>query len=217
VVTGRATSNSSVSRRLARTGVALPLVLCAGLVGFDSVMMVLTQASASLLDLIDAAADVDLGALLTSARPNVAVLGSGDLDLTDIHTLAEAYPATGVIVIVEGLGPRQHRAYRMAGAAAALSPQAPPRVLVATIVALAARVHIAPPADTLEEPPGSSLSPKESELLVLLETDLRMPRIAEVLGVGVETIRTQTKSIYRKLGVHTREELRAAMAELGLT
>ena len=53
---------------------------------------------------------------------------------------------------------------------------------------------------------GSSLSPAELRLLPYLQTHLTAERIAERLFVSSWTIKTQVKSIYRKLGVSSRNE-----------
>ena len=59
------------------------------------------------------------------------------------------------------------------------------------------------------EIPTKSLDPlseREIEILRLLTTDLSAPEIAEHLHIAVSTIRTHTKNIYSKLGVHSRFE-----------
>lgn len=63
---------------------------------------------------------------------------------------------------------------------------------------------IAPPA----APP---LSPAEARVAALLGRDDGYGRLARMLGVSVETVRSHAKSIYRKLGVRTRH---AAVARL---
>ncbi len=55
-------------------------------------------------------------------------------------------------------------------------------------------------ATTLFEP----LSPREREVLGLLDTELSGPDIARRLVVSLNTVRTHTKSIYAKLGVTSR-------------
>jgi LuxR family maltose regulon positive regulatory protein len=50
------------------------------------------------------------------------------------------------------------------------------------------------------------LSPQEQRVLRLLAAGLSNPEIAQELVVSLNTIKTQVKSIYRKLDVHSREE-----------
>jgi LuxR family maltose regulon positive regulatory protein len=67
------------------------------------------------------------------------------------------------------------------------------------------RTHI---TEKSEIPPETvdPLSEREIEILRLLATDLSAPEIAEHLFIAVSTIRTHTKNIYSKLGVHSRFE-----------
>lgn len=50
------------------------------------------------------------------------------------------------------------------------------------------------------------LTKRELKTLHLLATDLSVPEIADELVVAVSTVRSHTKSIYGKLGVHSRHE-----------
>jgi LuxR family maltose regulon positive regulatory protein len=59
-----------------------------------------------------------------------------------------------------------------------------------------------PPAPSLLEP----LSKRELEVLRLLTSSLTGPEIADHLSISVGTFRSHTKSIYGKLGVHSRIE-----------
>ena len=59
-----------------------------------------------------------------------------------------------------------------------------------------------PPQTSLLEP----LSKRELEVLRLLASSLTGPEIADQLSISVGTFRSHTKSIYAKLGVHSRIE-----------
>jgi DNA-binding NarL/FixJ family response regulator len=54
---------------------------------------------------------------------------------------------------------------------------------------------------------GSDLTTREGEVLELLQDGRTNSEIAEMLGIGIETVRTHARSIYRKLGVPSRREL----------
>jgi LuxR family maltose regulon positive regulatory protein len=69
-----------------------------------------------------------------------------------------------------------------------------------------------PPAPDLVEP----LSQRELEVLRLFQTELSGPEIARELVIGLSTVRTYTKSIYRKLNVNSRRAAVKRAAELGL-
>ncbi len=60
------------------------------------------------------------------------------------------------------------------------------------------------------------LSRRELEVLRLLATELSGPEIAQNLVISVTTVRSHTRSIYGKLGVHSRYEAVARARELGL-
>jgi LuxR family maltose regulon positive regulatory protein len=66
------------------------------------------------------------------------------------------------------------------------------------------------------QPLVEPLSERELQVLMLLGTNLTAPEIAEELFVAVSTIRTHTKNIYTKLGVHRRREAVDRARELGL-
>jgi DNA-binding CsgD family transcriptional regulator len=58
------------------------------------------------------------------------------------------------------------------------------------------------------EPTGPEvLTPREADVLELLQQGRSNAEIALALGVGVETVRTHARNIYRKLGVKTRRDL----------
>ena len=59
--------------------------------------------------------------------------------------------------------------------------------------------------------PLATLTPRELDVLRLLRSDLGGPDIARELRVSPNTMRTHTKNIFEKLGVHTRT---AAVARL---
>jgi LuxR family maltose regulon positive regulatory protein len=66
------------------------------------------------------------------------------------------------------------------------------------------------------ELPGDELSERELAVLRLLPTRLSQREIGASLYVSVNTVKTHTKSIFRKLGVSTRAEAVARSRELGL-
>jgi LuxR family maltose regulon positive regulatory protein len=64
--------------------------------------------------------------------------------------------------------------------------------------------------------PGEELSDRELDVLRLLPTQLSQREIGGSLYVSVNTVKTHTKSIFRKLGVSNREEAVERARELGL-
>ena len=61
-----------------------------------------------------------------------------------------------------------------------------------------------------------SLSPQEQRVLRLLVAELSYPEIARELVVSINTVKTQVNSIYRKLNVHNRREVRAVAQQFHL-
>ena len=51
------------------------------------------------------------------------------------------------------------------------------------------------------------LTPREAEVLELIQTGKSNAEIANELHVSIETVRSHARRIYRKLGVRTRREL----------
>ena len=54
---------------------------------------------------------------------------------------------------------------------------------------------------------GGVLTQRESDVLLLLREDRSNAEIALTLQIGVETVRTHARSVYRKLGVPSRRAL----------
>lgn len=62
----------------------------------------------------------------------------------------------------------------------------------------------------------AELSDRELEVLRLLSTHLSGPEIAGELYVSINTLKTHTKTIYRKLGVNKRTEAVIKAEAIGL-
>ncbi|MFI6426247.1 LuxR C-terminal-related transcriptional regulator [Promicromonospora sp. NPDC050880] len=71
--------------------------------------------------------------------------------------------------------------------------------------------HVPPPPEPLVH-----LTPREREVLRALATGLTAEQAAARFGVAVTTVRTQIRSVYRKLRVSRRREALARAQELGL-
>ncbi len=70
------------------------------------------------------------------------------------------------------------------------------------------------PGDVVPE--EGVLSPREREVLVLIAKGMRLPEVADMLGITRNTAASYIKSVYRKLGVSTRAEAALKAANLGL-
>jgi DNA-binding NarL/FixJ family response regulator len=97
------------------------------------------------------------------------------------------------------------------GATACLSKETQARDILSAIHLASRGLHVLPKTVRefgLEEAPGPDLlTPREADVLELLQQGRSNSEIAGVLHVGKETVRTHAPSIYRKLGVQNRREL----------
>jgi DNA-binding NarL/FixJ family response regulator len=165
------------------------------------------------------AADVphdDLRATLTRHAPRVAILNWGSLssavELRELHGIA---PATRLVVLANRPLPSECRQMLAFGATACLAKSTEARDVLHAIHLASRGLHVLPPATAA---PGSGdaadigpelLTPRETEVLELLQSGRSNAEIANELHVSIETVRTHARRVYRKLGVRTRRELRA--------
>ena len=63
------------------------------------------------------------------------------------------------------------------------------------------------PADRLDMPEPDLLTAREADVLELLQQGYTNAEIAHELSIGIETVRTHARNIYRKLGISTRRDL----------
>ena len=96
----------------------------------------------------------------------------------------------------------------------ALATAPDPGALTSRLAALERTLQLAPgaPRDRLAE----ELSERELEILRLLATDLSQREIGSQLFVSFNTVKSHTRTVFRKLGVSSREEAVARGRELDL-
>jgi DNA-binding NarL/FixJ family response regulator len=160
------------------------------------------------------AADVDqerLSSMLSDQRPDVAILNFGSLtspgDLRELHA---DFPETRLLVLANNPSSAECRQVIGFGATACLAKSAEARDVLHAIYLASRGMHVLPPADaSAYEPSGPTpLTSREADVLELLQTGQSNAEIAAALHLGIETVRTHARHIYRKLGVSTRRELR---------
>jgi DNA-binding NarL/FixJ family response regulator len=153
-----------------------------------------------------------LAATLSAHDADVGILSFGSLyrpsDLRDVHT---AVPRARLLVLANNPSSAECRQLIGFGATACLAKNTEARdVLHAIYLASRGLQVLPPPGPPSYEPTGPvPLTPREADVLELLQSGHSNPEIAAALHVGVETVRTHARHIYRKLGVSTRRELRA--------
>jgi DNA-binding NarL/FixJ family response regulator len=150
--------------------------------------------------------------VLRAHRPDVAILDVGALRKpAEVRELSGAHPATRLVLLGNGPTPVECAQLLAFGASACLGSDTQSRDVINAIHLVSRGLQVTPRA-----PAGSGsgrvvagglLSKREAEVLPLLQQGCSNAQIALALQVGVETVRTHARNIYRKLGVSSRREL----------
>jgi DNA-binding NarL/FixJ family response regulator len=168
------------------------------------------------LDLI--ASDIphdELAQVLSDQAPRVAVINFGSLgSAVELRELHRRFPDTRLIVLANRPEPSESRQLLAFGANACLAKNSEARDVLHAIH-LASRGLQVLPAATVSSPISDAggpelLTAREADVLALLQRGRSNAEIALELCVGIETVRTHARRVYRKLGVKTRRELRGA-------
>jgi DNA-binding NarL/FixJ family response regulator len=166
------------------------------------------------------ATDVELsslGGVLRDMNPSVAILNFGSLRTpADVHRLHAAHPATRLLVLANRPSATEANQMLAFGATACLSKETQARDVLNAIHLASRGLHVLPRvtqgngAVADAQPIGPELlTPREADVLEHLQMGRANAEIANALHVGIETVRTHRRNIYRKLGVKTRRELAA--------
>ncbi len=138
---------------------------------------------------------------------------------TRVHELAADRRAGAIVVFSFSDEPLLIRRLMQAGAHGFISKTAPPDEIVEGILATARGQHVMitqrSQRATIQRPitwPGRNdgLTERESEILALLPTGMTNTEIAAHLYVSVNTVKTQLRGLFAKLGVRNRVEAVAA-------
>jgi DNA-binding NarL/FixJ family response regulator len=153
-----------------------------------------------------------LAGTLSAFRPQVALLNFGSLvNAAELRELHQAFPEARLVVMANRPAPTECRQLLAFGATACLAKSTEARDVLHAIHLASRGLHVLRPAMVDGAGAGGPdlLTPREAEVLELLQAGRSNAEIAAALHVGVETVRTHARRIYRKLGVRTRRELRA--------
>jgi DNA-binding NarL/FixJ family response regulator len=166
------------------------------------------------------AADVEqrrIGVVLRAHRPDVAILDIGALGkLAEVRELSGSHPATRLVLLGNDPPPVECAQLLAFGASACLGRDTQSRDVINAIHLASRGLQLIPRATA--DPDGGLvaggrlLTKRETEVLPLLQQGRSNAQIALALQVGVETVRTHARNIYRKLGVSSRRELAAPPA-----
>lgn len=163
------------------------------------------------------AADVAHGRIavvLRAHRPDVAILSVGSLtSMLEVRELSVRHPSTRLVLFATEPSAVEAAQLLALGASACLGLDTQSRDVLNAIHLAARGLQVTPRAAS-EEPrafaSGELLTRREAEVLPLLQAGRSNTQIALALNVGVETVRTHARNIYRKLGVSSRRELSAS-------
>jgi DNA-binding NarL/FixJ family response regulator len=156
-----------------------------------------------------------LGQVVAERQPQVALLNFGSLGSPiEVRELAGANPRTRLIVLANRPSPAECNQMLAFGATACLSKETQARDVLSAIHLASRGLHVLPrTADAQARPDAGRqvgpqlLTPREADVLEQLQRGRSNGEIAAALHVGVETVRTHARNIYRKLGVRSRRDL----------
>ncbi len=166
------------------------------------------------------AADVEhrrIPVVLRAHHPDVAVLDVGAFaKLVEVRELRERQPATSLVLFSKEPSMEENAQLLAFGASACLGTDTQSRDVLNAIHLASRGLQVTPrPASNQggrSLGAGHLLTRREAEVLPLLQQGRSNAQIAAALQVGVETVRSHARNIYRKLGVASRRELAATPA-----
>lgn len=167
------------------------------------------------LDLVAAGVPMEeLERAITEYRPAVVVLNFGSLKSpAQVFQLHEAHPETRIVVLANRPTSAECNQMLYFGATACLSKEIEARDVINAIHLASRGMHVLPRSAAASASngtlvPGSEvLTPREADVLELLQDGATNAQIAHELSIGIETVRTHARNIYRKLGIGSRREL----------
>lgn len=164
------------------------------------------------------ASDISLERLepaLGDIEPAVVVLNFGSLPTpATVYQLHQARPETRIVVLANRPTAAECNQMLSFGATACISKETQARDIINAIHLASRGMHVLPRSaalpgigDRLDIGGPELLTPREADVLELLQDGRTNAQIAHALSIGVETVRTHARNIYRKLGVASRREL----------
>ncbi len=158
------------------------------------------------------ASDVEPGQLdsaLAEWGPCVALLNLAALHApAEVRRLHSAHPQTRLIVLASRPTPGERSQLLALGATACLGKEVEAREVLNTIHLASRGLLVLPNGEPGVGRNGHDvLTPREADVLDQLQLGRSNSEIAAALSVSIETVRTHARSVFRKLGVHSRREL----------
>jgi DNA-binding NarL/FixJ family response regulator len=161
------------------------------------------------------AADIEydrLPVMLRAHRPRVLLLDVGALaDLGVVRELSLAHPHTRLVLLGAGLSAVESAQLLAFGASACLGKDTQARDVLTAIHLASRGLQVMPRGAGTGHVSNGLLTQREGDVLLLLREDRSNAEIALALQIGIETVRTHARSVYRKLGVSSRRALVARL------
>src|SRR4051795_5809735 len=164
--------------------------------------------------------DVELDQLedvLEREHPAVVLLNFGSLpNAAWVYQLHQNHPETRVVELANRPTPAEANQILSFGATACISKETQGRDIINAIHLASRGMRVLPrqtggvidPNERFDYlPEADILTGREAEVLQLLQDGMSNAEIAHALSIGIETVRTHARNIYRKLGISTRRDL----------
>jgi len=164
-------------------------------------------------------------AAMAAHQPAVAVLNFGSLTSpAQVFQLHQSFPETRLVVLANRPTSAECNQMLSFGATACLSKETQGRDVVHAVHLASRGMHVLPRSaagggklNGTRVKGSDLLTPREADVLELLQEGATNAQIAQALSIGLETVRTHARNIYRKLGISSRKDLtRLAGAEAAL-
>jgi DNA-binding NarL/FixJ family response regulator len=159
----------------------------------------------------------ELEDVLARHTPNVVLLNFGSLpNAAWVYQLHQNSPETRIVVLANRPTAAESNQLLSFGATACISKETQGRDIINAIHLASRGMRVLPrstsaPSEPAERfdylPEADILTAREAEVMQLLQEGMTNAQIAHELSIGLETVRTHARNIYRKLGIKTRRDL----------
>ena len=170
------------------------------------------------LQLVEDAVELEeLEDVLARRRPNVVLLNFGSLpNAAWVYQLHQGSADTRIVVLANRPTAAESNQLLSFGATACISKETQGRDIINAIHLASRGMRVLPRSTSAPSDPAERfdylaeadiLTAREAEVMQLLQEGMTNAQIAHELSIGLETVRTHARNIYRKLGIKTRRDL----------
>jgi DNA-binding NarL/FixJ family response regulator len=155
--------------------------------------------------------------VLSERKPNVVLLNFGSLpNAAWVYQLHQSSADTRIVVLANRPTAAESNQLLSFGATACISKETQGRDIINAIHLASRGMRVLPRSTSAPSDPAERfdylaeadiLTSREAEVLQLLQEGMTNAQIAHELSIGLETVRTHARNIYRKLGINTRRDL----------